>query len=240
MIKFKRLPDLNKRLVASLSIAAIFAFLIAFSWHPWVGMLMVFGAALLAVVGIWEYVQLARTKDLKPATKLMMGLAFCEVIIFSLAQKSPSFALLPLAILLIGLVGFFIFHFRESSDALLNIAVEFFWRATSLSHLFHARRPLSTNPSRSDKMAALVVESCYKNDRWCYCRRSKKMLTDFALKPSKAPSPVSSGSGNQYADSILSTFQGCRLAFADSIWLNLICVMGRRGDLANPSAAMRR
>lgn len=125
-MKFKRLPDLNKRLVASLFIAAIFTFLIAFSRHPWVGMLMVLGAALLAVVGIWEYVQLVLAKDLKPASKLMMGLAFCEVIVFCFAQKNPSFGLLPLTVLLIGVVGFFIYHFRESEHALLNIAVEFF------------------------------------------------------------------------------------------------------------------
>ena len=247
MIKFKRLPDLNKRLVASLSIAAIFAFLIAFSWHPRVGMLMVLGAALLAVVGIWEYVQLARTKDLKPATKLMMGIAFCEVIIFVLSQKNPSLALLPLAILLIGLVGFFIFHFRESSDALLNVAVEFFgvcYVAFPICFMLGVLYPETHHTVGQDGrwwLGYLIAVTKMTDMGGYFVGKlwGKHKLAPI-LSPKKTIEGAIAGFFCAVGTSMLIYLLGKHfsqgmfdLAFADSIWLGmLIGVMGQVGDLA--------
>lgn len=246
-MKFKRLPDLNKRLVASLFIAAIFTFLIAFSRHPWVGMLMVLGAALLAVVGIWEYVQLVLAKDLKPASKLMMGLAFCEVIVFCFAQKNPSFGLLPLTVLLIGVVGFFIYHFRESEHALLNIAVEFFgvcYVAFPIAFMLGVLYPQTNHPIGQDGRWWLgyLVAVTKMTDMGGYFvgKLWGKHKLAPVLSPKKTIEGAIAGFFSAVGTSMLIYLIGKHfshgmfdLAFADSIWLGmLIGVMGQVGDLA--------
>ena len=107
-------------LVVSLLVGGLFAVLIAFSETRWAAICMVLSAALLSVVGTWEYIQLALAKDLRPAGRLMMGLSFALVLTFFYAQKFPQYSQLPLAIFVIGVVSFFIFHFSYVASRSLH------------------------------------------------------------------------------------------------------------------------
>lgn len=124
--RFRRLADLNRRLVVSIITIFFVFWLIAFSSQVWVSVLLVLTVAALSGVGVWEYAQLAIAKDLKPAVRLMILLGFVEVIAFFIAHKFSSFSLLPLLILLLGVLLFFLFHFKYKTNALINIAVESF------------------------------------------------------------------------------------------------------------------
>src|SRR3990172_6805781 len=125
-MKIKRMADLNRRFVVSSIIGLIVAFLIAFSSNSIVGLLLVICVAGIACLGVWEYAQLAIAKELQPATYLMVLIAACEVIAFSASIVFVDFPQLPVLILAAGIVAFFLSHFRKPSNALLNVAVEFF------------------------------------------------------------------------------------------------------------------
>lgn len=247
MIRFKRLPDLNKRLVASLFIAFVLALLIAFSWQPWVRVAMVLASALLAVVGIWEYAQLALAKELRPATKLMMCIAFIEVIIFTYAQKTPAETLLPLAILLIGVVSFFIFHFKEPANSLLNIAVELFgvcYVAFPICFMLGVLFPYTNHPIGQDGrwwlFYLVVVTKMTDMGGYFVGKLWGKHKLAPVLSPKKTIEGAIAGFFCAVGTSMLIYLFGKSfssgmfdIAFSDSIWLGmLIGVMGQVGDLA--------
>ena len=73
------LPDLKRRLIISICFSAIATVLIAFSFLPFVSFLAATVIALLAGVGVWEYAQLVRAKELEPAVKLMVLVAVLQV-----------------------------------------------------------------------------------------------------------------------------------------------------------------
>ncbi len=122
----KNLNDLNKRLAVSSVLVAIIAFLMIFSGHYLVKTVLVLAVAALAGIGVWEYAQFARAKDLEPAYKAMIAVAVCEVFAFFAAHKLIVFAQMPAIVLAVGAVLFFLIHFKGVSNALLHVAVEFF------------------------------------------------------------------------------------------------------------------
>jgi phosphatidate cytidylyltransferase len=247
MLKFKRLADLNKRLVGTILIAGFVGFLVAFSWHKWVAMLLVLAVALLAVVGVWEYIQLTVEKNLKPASRLMMGVAFAEVLTFYSAQQFSSSYLLPLAILIMGVVGFFIFHFKYSQNALFHIAVEFFgvcYVTLPLCFMLGILFPITSHLIAQDGrwwLGYLIVVTKITDVGAYFVGRlwGNHKLAPF-LSPKKTVEGAVAGFFSAVGASILIYLLGKHysngmfdLHFADSIWLGmLIGIMGQVGDLA--------
>jgi len=125
-LKIKSLADLNKRVAVSSIALIIVACLIIFSQNVVVGTLLVLVVAVLAAIGIWEYARLAKAKDLRPSSILMIVVAVAVMLSFYLSIKVFPWPLLPLVVLGIGAVSFFLIHFRNPEDALLHVAVEFF------------------------------------------------------------------------------------------------------------------
>jgi phosphatidate cytidylyltransferase len=125
-MKLKTLPDLKRRVFISSLFTIIAAFLIAFSISPIVSGLLALTVALMAAVAVWEYGQLAKAKDLTPSIKLMIIVAICEVFAFFISSKIEGIALLPFIVVGIGLALFFLNHFKNSTQALVHTAVEFF------------------------------------------------------------------------------------------------------------------
>jgi phosphatidate cytidylyltransferase len=142
----KNLADLNKRLlVSSISVGTI-AVLLAFSLSVYVQVVFVLLVAALAGVGVWEYAQLARAKDLTPSVKAMVTFAVLEVFAFFSAHKLIVFSEMPATIIAIGAVVFFLFHFKDRSSAIFHVAVEFFgvcYVAVPLSFMLGILYPIS-------------------------------------------------------------------------------------------------
>ncbi len=122
----ERISDLPRRLLTSAIVVVCAGLLIAFSPHFWVSLLIVLFIAVLAGIGVWEYVQLAQAKDLQPATHLMIVLSVVEVFAFFLARQFPQLVQLPLIVLFVGVIAFFLAHFKHSYKALPQVAVELF------------------------------------------------------------------------------------------------------------------
>ncbi len=122
----KNLADLNKRLLVSSISVGLIGVLLAFSLSIYVQILFVLLVGALAGVGVWEYAQLARAKDLTPSVKSMVTVAVLEVFAFFSAHKLIVFSEMPATILAIGAVVFFLIHFKDRSSAIFHVAVEFF------------------------------------------------------------------------------------------------------------------
>ncbi len=122
----KKLTDLYRRLASSIVVVGCVALLIAFSPCPWVSLAVVLAIAGLTGIGVWEYVQLAQAKDLHPSSKLMITVAICEVGAFFVARKFSIGLQLPLIVLVVGVIAFFLAHFKHSYKALPQVAVELF------------------------------------------------------------------------------------------------------------------
>jgi phosphatidate cytidylyltransferase len=122
----QRIADLYKRFLVSSVMLAVLILLLAFSMCSWVSFLFVIVAAIFAGIGVWEYAQLAVAKGLAPASRLMIALAVAEVLTYFIALKAHNWWPLPVIVLVLSVVILFVRHFRDASEALVHIAVEFF------------------------------------------------------------------------------------------------------------------
>jgi phosphatidate cytidylyltransferase len=122
----KKMVDLNQRLLVSAIAILVVAFLIFFSHNWFVNWLLVLTIGSLAGVGVWEYAQLAKAKGLAPAARLMIVVAVSEVLAFYVSMAYPVLSKLALLTMVLGVIAFFIAHFRRINNSLSNIAVELF------------------------------------------------------------------------------------------------------------------
>ncbi|MES2199067.1 MAG: CDP-archaeol synthase [Chlamydiota bacterium] len=144
----KKLTDLHKRLVVSSIVITILAGLMIFSDHFLVKTILVLCVAAFAGIGVWEYAQFARAKQLRPAVKAMIIIATCEVFAFFAAHKLIVFSQMPAIVLSVGAVVFFLLHFKDIRDALVHVAVEFFgvcYVSVPLSFMLAILYPMSSN-----------------------------------------------------------------------------------------------
>src|SRR5690349_10361236 len=125
-MQIKQMADLNRRLLVSSILGIIVSLLIAFSTTPAVSILLMLSVAGLAAIGVWEYAQLAVNKGVVPSTRWMIAAAVAEVIALYASLVFVDFPQLPILVLAIAMAGFFLLHFRDTKDALVAIAVEFF------------------------------------------------------------------------------------------------------------------
>jgi phosphatidate cytidylyltransferase len=149
----KKISDLPRRLLTSSIVIMCASILIAFSPHFWVSLVVLLFIAALAGVGVWEYVQLAQAKDLHPSSRLMISVAVIEVGAFFLARQFPTLEQLPLIVLFIGFIAFFIAHFKHAYKALAQVAIELFgvcYVAIPLCFMIGILYPLTKEPFPQD------------------------------------------------------------------------------------------
>lgn len=122
----KRLADLNKRALVSSIISILVACLIYYSSYSGARELLVLTTAVLAGIGIWEYANLARAKNLKVSYKLMTVAGILQVIAYYFSIQFVNWPHLPVVVLLFIAFTFFLAHFKDPQNALVHISVEFF------------------------------------------------------------------------------------------------------------------
>ncbi|HSX03890.1 MAG TPA: phosphatidate cytidylyltransferase [Rhabdochlamydiaceae bacterium] len=122
----KKLADLYKRTFVSFITLLIIGLLVWFSTNPVIAWVLVSSVCLLTAAAVWEYANLVKSKGFTFSSFLMIVVAVCLVISFYLVQRGLDFPDLPVLVLALGAGVFFITHFRDSEDALVHIAVEFF------------------------------------------------------------------------------------------------------------------
>jgi phosphatidate cytidylyltransferase len=246
-MKLKQMADLNRRLVVSSILGAVVTFLIAFSTNTFVSVLLMLSVAALAAIGIWEYAQLAVNKGVEPAIRWMVAVAIAEVIALYASLVFVDFPQLPVLVLAIGMVIFFLLHFRDTTGALFTIAVEFFgvaYVAAPLSLMLGVLYPISHHGMPQEGRWWLVylifVTKITDVSAYFVGRLWGKTKLSPMLSPKKTVEGAVAGFISAVIASILIHFAGRQffdghfsLSLMESIWLGmLIGVFGQIGDLA--------
>ena len=246
-MRFKHLPDLNKRLSVSLITLVCIGTLLSFYTFIPVTIILVLTVASLAGIGVWEYARLAHAKQFQPASKTMIVVAIAEVFAFFAAHKQVVIPEFPALILVIGVIIFFILHFKGAKHALVDIAVEFFgvcYVAVPLSFILGILYPLASHGFTQDGRWWLVyliavtkitdVVAYFVGKLW-----GKRKLAPV-LSPKKTIEGAIAGFIGALLTSIAFSFVGEKLAphtfhlpLTASILLGVVIgVLAQIGDLA--------
>jgi phosphatidate cytidylyltransferase len=247
MINKKRLSDLKRRLIVSILFVCIAALLIAFSSLFFVSVILAFVVAFIVAVAVWEYGQLAILKDLNPAIWLMIAVAVCEVFSFFIALKIPTLSFLPFIVVGVGLIAFFLNHFRDAAKALLHLAVEFFsifYIAIPLSFLLGILYPAPHHFVAQDGrwwlVYLIVVTKVTDIGGYFVGRLWGKNPLAPSLSPKKTREGACAGFFCSLIVSVLFSYLGSRfaigafdLSFVEALWLGaLLSIVGQIGDLS--------
>jgi phosphatidate cytidylyltransferase len=246
-MKFKRMADLSRRLTVSSILGVVVSFLIAFSTSSFVSLLLMLFVAALAGIGIWEYAQLAVNKGIRPATRWMVVAAVAEVAALYTSLVFVDFPQLPILVLAVAMVAFFLLHFKDSTDALFTIAVEFFgvaYVAVPLSLMLGVLYPVAhegiPQEGRWWLIYLIIVTKIADVGAYFVGRLWGKNKLSPNLSPKKTIEGAIAGFLSAVLASMLIYYAGNRfldgnfsISFGESIWLGmLIGVIGQIGDLA--------
>lgn len=241
------MADLNRRLIVSSILGVIVASLIAFSTTPFVNLLLMLFVAALAGIGIWEYAQLAIAKDIAPATRWMVIAAVAEVVALYASLVFVDFPQLPILVLAVAMVLFFLLHFKDATNSLFTIAVEFFgvaYIAAPLSLMLGVLYPVSHQgiPQEGRWWLVYLILVTKITDVGAYF--VGRLWGKNKLSPHLSPKKTIEGAIAGFVCAVLASmlihyagrhfFDGnFSLTFHESIWLGmLIGVFGQIGDLA--------
>lgn len=243
----KRMIDLKRRFFVSISLGVIIAFLIAFSTTPFVNMLLLFSVATLAGIGVWEYAQLAIAKGISPKVRWMVAAAVAEVIALYISLVFVDFPQLPILVLAIAMVLFFLLHFDVSSASLSTVAVEFFglvYIAVPLSLMLGVLYPIAhqgvSQEGRWWLVYLILVTKITDVGAYFVGRLWGKRKLSPLLSPKKTVEGALAGFICAVLMSLLMKYigtecfsSGFSLSLVEAIWLGaLISVFGQIGDLA--------
>jgi phosphatidate cytidylyltransferase len=242
----KKMADLNRRLLVSSISVALVAFLILYSQHALIRVLLLLFVVAIAFVGVWEYGRLAIAKGIKPALHLMLCCSPVIVIAFYISLYLAAVPQLPIFVLVLSLIVFFIYHFRVPQNSIINTAVEFFgvtYVSVPLSLMLGVLYPVAHQGIIQEGRCWLIylivvtkitdVGAYFVGRLW-----GKHMLTH--LSPKKTIEGALSGFVCAILSSVLIHFLGVKfvgeafhLSLIESIWLGaLIGSFGQIGDLA--------
>lgn len=246
-MQLKSMGDLHRRLTVSCILGVIVAFLIAFSTSRIVSILLMLCVAALAGIGTWEYARLAVNKKIQPVIRWMVIIAVAEVVALYASLVFVNFPQLPILVLAIAMVLFFLLHFKDTHAALLTIATEFFgvvYVAAPLGLMLGVLYPIDHNGISQEGRWWLVylifvtkitdVGAYFVGRLW-----GKNKLCPH-LSPKKTTEGAIAGFFSAVLGSMLIYAIGQHffqthfsLTFAESIWLGmLIGILGQIGDLA--------
>ena len=234
-MKLKKLSDLKRRLAVSSLALVVLTFFIVYSQFYIVNILLTCAIAILAAVGVWEYLQLAKTTGLEPAFALPIGVSVAFVIAFYLSSKWVALSSLPVIVLILGAVLFFLFHFQKMSRALSHIAVEFFavcYVAVPLSFLL---KIINTPEQGQWWMVYLIVVTKITDIAAYFAGR---LTGKHYLAPTLSPKKTVEGAVAGFLFAVAASlafylFTPLKLSLIDALWMGLaIGVLGQIGDLA--------
>jgi phosphatidate cytidylyltransferase len=242
----KKMADLNRRLVVSSISVVIIAFLIIYSQNPIVKWLLLLLVACLACIGVWEYAQLALAKGARPAARLMVAASAAVVFAFFASLHFVAFPQLPIFVLFVALWLFFLKHFKDPRNSLVDIAVELFgvaYVAVPLSLMLGVLYPVAHAGAPQEGrwwLIYLIVVTKITDVGAYFVGRLWGKHPLSSLSPKKTIEGALSGFICAVAASVLLQYLGMKfapqdfhLSFFESLWLGaLLGTVGQIGDLA--------
>lgn len=241
------MTDLKRRLAVSIILGAIVTFLIAFSTSSFVSFLLMLSVAALAAIGTWEYAQLAIHKKVGPVIRWMVIAAAAEVAALYASLVFVDFPQLPVLVLVVAMVIFFLLHFRDPKDALLSIAAEFFgiaYVAAPLGLMLGVLYPVSYHgiPQEGRWWLVYLIFVTKITDVGAYF--VGRLWGKTKLCPTLSPKKTVEGAVAGFISAVIASFLihlagkqffdgQFSLSLTESIWLGMIMgVFGQIGDLA--------
>lgn len=125
-MNIRNLVDLKTRLPTATIGVIVVAFLIYFSQNPILQFFLVLCVAALAVVGIWEFVQLLQSKNIDAPFWLLAVLVVCFVFANYLAVLNIGLSLVLGLVIVAFFFSLFLYHFYRIENAIINLATSFF------------------------------------------------------------------------------------------------------------------
>jgi phosphatidate cytidylyltransferase len=150
---FRNMVDLKKRLPWAIGSIAFVAFLIYFSQNVYLQFFLVLSVSALAVIGIWEYVQLLRSKNIEAPFWLLAVLAVCFVFANYLAVLNIGLSLVLGLVIIAFFFSLFLYHFYKIENAIINLATSFFgacYVAVPLGLMIKILYPAASTGSTTD------------------------------------------------------------------------------------------
>lgn len=241
------MADLNQRIMVATIVTTVVVLLIFFSHIPIVNWILVLTAAALAGVGVWEYAQFAKAKGLNPASTLMIIVTVLEVLAFYVSLAYPQLSKLALLIIVLGFISFFVFHFRNPSNAVLHVAVELFgvcYLAIPFSFMLVILHPFSHQAHMQDGrwwLLYLIVVTKITDIGGYFVG---KALGKHPLAPHLSPNKTIEGAVGGLIFAVLlsvtmsmlgTTFaiSSFTLGLVDAVWMGIVIgILAQVGDLA--------
>ena len=241
-MKLTKVWDLRRRFLTASIVTVVSAVLIAFSPYPWVGLLVACAIAGLVGIGLWEYVQLAVAKNLHPNSILMIIIGVLEVFAFYFSHRHGFLPQMPLIILFLGVVIFFLAHFHHAYKALAQVAIELFgviYIAIPLCFMLGILYPDANQDGRLWLMYLIAVTKITDVGGYFVGRLwGKKKLAPF-LSPKKTVEGAIAAFLSAVLMSLLLSWmgrqwmQGFDLNYIQALWLGAaIGILSQIGDLS--------
>lgn len=120
------MKEFIRRTIATLIGGISVYFLIAYADLPFVQFLVIIATTTIGCIAIWEYCQIAKTKEIAVPVKMLICFGLLEILSFYFSTQISTIQTLPILFFFLALLAIFVWHFRSAAGALRSIAVSTF------------------------------------------------------------------------------------------------------------------
>lgn len=240
-----RFPDLSKRLLTASVTILLFALILTFAYSTGVKYLVLFLAAMLGGVAIWEFAKLAKIENKKGDRFLLIFLSIVLIASFFLSSYPFFSKILPSVVLVVAFFLFFIRRFNQIEGALFSISRNFLALCyiavplgLLLKILYFPSAALQAGVARWWVIYLVVTTKMTDVGGYFGGRLLGKKRLAPTLSPNKTVSGAFFGFTAAVCMSLLFFFltpwvKGFSFTLFQSLWLGgLIGIFGQVGDLA--------
>jgi phosphatidate cytidylyltransferase len=121
-----KLEDLKNRFFISAGIILASVLLIIFSDLVVMRGIVALALCFFAVVAVYEYIHIIKSKKIEISTPLFLGAVVCEILAFFIYSQFPNLYMLPVFIIILFFILLFIINFKEIERSIVRISVASF------------------------------------------------------------------------------------------------------------------
>ncbi len=121
-----KFEDLKIRFFVYSGLIIISVLLIVFSDLIVMRGIVALAISLFAMVAIYEYINIVKSKKIEVPTPLLIGAVICEILSFFVYSQYPQLKMLPIFVILLFFIFLFIVNFKEIERSIVRISVASF------------------------------------------------------------------------------------------------------------------
>lgn len=122
----KKFKDLKKRTLVSILTALIAAGLIVFSFYILVELLLTLIIIVITMIGVWEFAQFCKAKQIEVCTVLMMVFGGLEIVAIYLNMRLDWAVEFPIGVMIVAILSLFFTRLHKIENSISTIAMQFF------------------------------------------------------------------------------------------------------------------